>query len=462
MASEDQKKVIAAMCWKKGNEALGKENWDYAIEQYFTSVKMAPDNLVYRQSLRGAEQRKYNNNGKGAAMAGMKLMGVNTSIKTARLKKNWADLAAAAEEGLKINPWDAGLNAALGDACKELGYNDVAIFAYEMSLKSDGTNKQVLVSLADVHESRGNFEQAAGCWERVVKLDPLYQGARSKITSLTTEKAMEKARYDQVVDDKGKVVEHIARDIMRTQSGGGKGDSADGPGMSLEADLQRAIRKEPNNRDNYLKLGDYYKREGELEKAREQYEKAYEVSGQNQDIKEKVEDVELDLMRNALDLAKQEAAQDPEKRKQVGALAVELLEKEIEVFKARIERYPNDLQKKFELGLRYMRKQMWTDAIPLFQVSSGDPRVKAEALVNLGKCFIYDKKLPLAKRQFEKAVPEVKFEEKPDLFKDLHYSFGRLLDDLGDKPGAEEHYQTVIEVDYNYKDANDRLTKLQS
>ena len=63
--SSDKKK-IAADCWKRGTDAMAKEDWDYAMRMYGTSVSMEPENLLYRQTLRGAQCKKCNNNRKGA------------------------------------------------------------------------------------------------------------------------------------------------------------------------------------------------------------------------------------------------------------------------------------------------------------------------------------------------------------------------------------------------------------
>ena len=80
-----EKKQIAADCWKKGSEAMSKENWDYAIEMFGKSVMLVPDNLLYRQTLRGVERKKYGDNGSGAKMAGLRLTKVKTRIKTCLL-----------------------------------------------------------------------------------------------------------------------------------------------------------------------------------------------------------------------------------------------------------------------------------------------------------------------------------------------------------------------------------------
>ncbi len=60
--SDDQKRKIAVDCWRRGNEAMPKENWDYAIQMYKTSVELCPENPTYRQHLRFAESKKHDNN----------------------------------------------------------------------------------------------------------------------------------------------------------------------------------------------------------------------------------------------------------------------------------------------------------------------------------------------------------------------------------------------------------------
>ncbi len=456
------KKKIAADCFRKANEAIPKGNWDYAVEMYTQSVRLIPDNLMYRQSLRGAEQKMYGNNGTGAKMAGMRLMGVRGKIKKARMSKNWADLEKAAEEGLAVNPWDPQLNADLGDACRELGYQEVAVMSYRESLKVEPGNKEVNTVLAALLEERGEYKDAVECWQRVLKADPHNGTARTKITALEAKSVMDRGGYEAAESTRGVMADHeVARRLGKTKAG----EQADGPGMSVEADLQRAIRKDPANRDNYLKLADLYKRDNDLHKSEEQYRKALEVSGGDINIRELHEDVQLDLMRQALQIAKelaQQATDDPAAKQKPAEMAKELMLREIEVLSARVDRYPADMKIKLQLASLFMRTRKWQAAIPLLQVARGDSRIKGDALVALGKCFVYDGKPQLARRQLESAVPEVSFEAQPDLFKDLLYTLGKLCEETKDATAAEDYYQRVLEVDYNYKDALDRLNRLQS
>ena len=153
------------------------------------------------------------------------------------------------------------------------------------------TNVDINKSLAELLEERGEYQRAVECWQRVLKVDSTNGEARSKITALSAKSVLDRGGYEGADSTKGVMAAHeVAKRL-------GKNRDADGPGASMEADLQRAIRKEPENKDNYLKLADYYRREGPLEKAEEPLQKALEVSGNDINIREQLEDVQIDLMR---------------------------------------------------------------------------------------------------------------------------------------------------------------------
>jgi tetratricopeptide (TPR) repeat protein len=461
----EQKHKIANQCWKTGTEALAKQNWDYSIKMFGQAVEQVPDNLLYRQSYRGAICKKFGDNKTGAKMAGARLMGTRTKIKKARLQSKWDLVDQEATRGLAVNPWDPALNAEIGEACVNLGYSEVAQFFFEKAVEGDPDNKHYNRQLALLLEERGNYSRAIDCWAKIFKQDPLNSEARSKMTQLQAKTVMEggydTAKSTQEVRSSGT---HTAYDEARAGRTSAQA-AADGPGMSVEADLQRAIRKEPANVQNYLKLADYYKREKQLDEARQTFQKALEVSGGgDHNIREQLEDVELDMLRHNLELAKDAAQKNPgdetAKRNRV-ALARELIQREIEVFSARVERYPKDMAIKYELAKRYMRLQKWGQAIPLLQQASSDPRHEAEVLVALGECFLSEKKTPLAKRQFEKVLPKLNPHDHVDLVKKSRYVLGRLAEDAGDTALAEEHYNEILAIDYEYRDVLKRLEGLQ-
>lgn len=458
---DDQKKRIAGESFRKGNEAMAKQNWDFAIEMIGQAVKFDQGNLLFRQVLRGCEQRKYPK-GTGAKMAGMRLMGVKASIKKSRMTKNWAQLDLSAEEGLALTPWDPELNADVGEATANLGYLDVAVFAYTKAVEADPNNKGHLRSLGMLLEQKGEFTESIKYWERVFKLDPLDTEARSKITQLNASSVIRDGEFE---DDQGKKTERSIEDIRKAI---GKQTSAaaaavDGPGQSEEADLQRAIRKDPDNKDVFLKMADYYRRNGKTEEARDMFQKAMELSGGDHNIREQVEDCELELMRKNVEIAKQHAAKkagDEEAQTTAKELAIELLKREVEVYRSRVERHPNDLRVKYTLGQSFFKLKMYSQAIPMFQAAVQDTRIEADALLLLAKCFIQEKKGILARKQLEKAVTKLNPQENKATFLEVHYYLGRLCEEAKDSSKASEHYGEVLAIDYEYKDALKRMEGL--
>lgn len=459
------KHKIATECYRKGTEAMTREHWDYAVDMYGKCVALVPDNFMYRQVLRGSERRKYKDNKTGAKMAGMKLMKIRGKIKKDKLKKekDWTRIERSAEEGLEFNPWDAALNFELGTSCRELGYMEVAKFAFEEAVKNDPDNKAYNRTLALLLEERGEYSEAVSLWERIHKLDPLDSEARSKVTQLEAKTVIERGGYEDA-DNIRDVHQQNAYDLDRPAKSS-MPQAVDGPGVSIEADLQRAIRKDESSTENYLKLAEFYKREKRLEEAAATLQTALEVSGGDQNIREEVENVEIDQLKRNLELAKEAVrsnGEDKMARKNASALAKELLQREIGIFNSRIERYPQDSRLKFDLAQRYMRTKKWSEAIPLLQQASADSRLECDVLVALGECFINDKKESLGRRQFEKASEKVNQHDRPDLFLKTHYVLGRLCEKAGQRDKAEDHYNEVLAVEYGYRDTLKRLEGLQA
>lgn len=462
---EQRRRKLATDCYKRGSEAMAKQNWDYSCEMFGTAVKVVPDNVVYRQSLRGVQRKKYKDNKTGASMAFLKINGVRSKIKKARAAKNWVEMDQAAEEGLTINPWDGQFNADLGEAARERGFNEVAVFAYETAVSPDGApeNKDFLIALAGMYEIRRDYTRAVSTLEKVMRLDPLNGAVRSKINALGASEVMHKGNYDDAENTRD-----VRTDIKQGYEESVKGNAKTSgemlaPGESQENDLQRAIKKDPGNVANYLKLADYYKREGKLEEAAKTFKLALDVSG-DANIREQMEDVELDMVRKNVQFAKEAAAQAPgdESAKQNAFdLQKELRDQEIEVLSRRIERYPADLKLKHELAMRFMAAAKHPLAIPLLQAASKDIRLEAQVLVSLGKCFLAQKQNALATRQFTKAVEKLNSVEQPEPFKECHYLLGRLSEAGGDLQAAETHYSEVMAVDYAYKDNAKRLEEIQ-
>ncbi|MEZ6064482.1 MAG: tetratricopeptide repeat protein [Planctomycetaceae bacterium] len=433
---------------------MQKQNWDYAIQMFGTCVSLKPHLVTYRQTLRGCQRSKYDNNGSGAGtFAKAKLMGIRGRIKKARGKEEWQELDKAAEEGLALNPWDTGLNSDVGEAALKREFMEVAEFAYKTALEADMKSKPLAIQYAELLERIGKYTDAVKVWAVIKKLDPEDMTPDRKMTQLqaketTTRGGFEDAGSTQDVRKKG--------DAAAARQG-----EAAAPGESEEADLKHAIRREPEKIEHYQKLAAYYRRRKQLDDALKLLNKALELSGNDVAYREQVEDVELDMLRQNRDTARELASSDDTARKNWEELEKELVKRELEVYLRREQRYPQDMRLKMDIATRFMQFQKWGEAIPRLQKAAQDVRLEAQARAHMGTCFLKEGKTSLAKGQLERAVATLNSERDPKLFKSTYYNLGRVYEQLGEVENAEKCYGEILVIDYEYKDVKDRLEKLQ-
>ena len=98
--------------------------------------------------------------------------------------------------------------------------------------------------------------------------------------------------------------------------------AVDGPGQDPESDLKRAIRKAPDNPDNYVRLGDLYTKGGKLKQAVAAFRQAAELNN-DPAIVERAEDAELAEMRQQVDQAKAKARELKDEKRMARAREAE-------------------------------------------------------------------------------------------------------------------------------------------
>lgn len=452
--------------FRKGTEAMNHKNWEYAIQCFSRCVALMPDHLLYRQTKHGCIRKLYNDNGTGAKMAGMRLMGVRGRIKKSRIQKDWKAVEGAAEEGLLLNPWDAQLWYDLGDSCIHQSNQNVARYALERAVEYDRDNVDYNRRLGQYLFDIRDFKKARQYFERVYKMIPTDGEARTMMSRCDAESTM-KSGYDDAENTRDVKVEQPAAPVNAYEAdriarkGGQK--SADAPGESEETDLLHAIRKDPKNLNLYLKLADVYKRSRDFSKAAQQLTTALEISGNDAAISEQLQEVQIAMLKRDLAEADERARKNPGKERLVAkteSLRAELLEKEITFLVHAVDTNPSDLKRKLELAQRYFSTKQFAKAIPLLQQAVANPTLKTEALVLLGECFTREGKLDLARRQLEKALDGLNDHDQPDSFRTAHYLLGRIYEKGGNTEKAEHHYNEVLAVNYEYKDVLKRLEKL--
>jgi tetratricopeptide (TPR) repeat protein len=140
----------------------------------------------------------------------------------------------------------------------------------------------------------------------------------------------------------------------------------------------------------------------------------------------------------------------PEQAEQAVKLQAERAEFQLNECKSRADRYPTDLQIRFELGELYFKTGKLSEAIQEFQKAQSNPARRISSMGYLGQCFARRNMNDLAARTLQNAL-----KEKPvfdDEKKELIYQLGSILEKMGKKEDAIEQFKQIYEVDIGYKD----------
>jgi tetratricopeptide (TPR) repeat protein len=123
---------------------------------------------------------------------------------------------------------------------------------------------------------------------------------------------------------------------------------------------------------------------------------------------------------------------------------------QIQEAKQRVDRYPTDLQLRFELGQLYFQAGQVSEAIQEFQRAQANAHIRTAALNYLGQCFARRGMNDLAARTFQNAIREkVLFDDEK---KELIYQLGSVLEKMGKQDEAIEQFKQIYEVDIGYAD----------
>lgn len=442
-------------CFEAASKIMAQENcnFDYVTDLLAQCVAGDPGNFAYTQAFLANLKKKYNNNKYGSRGAKFTTVGARSAVKKAMGQKDWNKAIASGLEALKANPWDAGVLLHMANAAEEAGYLDVQMSYLKAALDGSPKDVDVIRPCAAALAKRKQFDQAIILWHRVEEMRPGDKEAAQAIGDLTVEKTIDKAGLDKKDPSKSKFAKEGQTQLQ----------DATVDVSSIEK-LEKTIAKKPEELSNYLELAELYIRDEQFGKAEEVLRKACDVSNNDVDIREKWEDAQLRRLRQQLSQAEKEAKAGDEKAKaKHKSLWKEFLRKEIDVYRHRCERYPNNLAYKYELGLRYRRGGMYNEAIKEFQQAKNDPRRKGPCLYELAKCFEHIQQPKLAMSHFLAAIEEIP--DREDLAKKKAlYDAGRLAMTLKHLDTADRLLNRLAEMDFSYKDVSallDQITEMR-
>jgi tetratricopeptide (TPR) repeat protein len=445
IVSADARKRLQ-QCYESAVKSAATGNFDYAIDMLKMCVVGDPGNQIYVKQMLGSLLQKFKGDPKQVGkLASMQVVGPRGKLK---LAKDGPAMIGAGVEVLKINPWDTTALCVMASACEKMECDEAGILYLNMAIGANPKEADFQRARAKMLERLGQFDEAILCWNKVAQLKPSDFDAQKMISNLSVKRTIKKSGMEDT---------ETAGDLAR------KTAAEDRPSANLtpQQKLEKAIARAPEERSNYLDLADLLIQEEKYGEAEKVIEKVVQLSGGDMAMIERLEDVRLRRGRQTVGTAERlyEQSKTEDSLKTFRQVQSDVTRAEMDIYRARCDRYPANLSYKFELALRLKKFGQINEAIQLFQAARGDGKRRATVHLELGECFQHLKQYKLAMSNYEQAVQDFgSADSEPKRL--AMYRAGRLSLATKDLETAEKYLTEVASLDFGYKDVAALLDKI--
>jgi tetratricopeptide (TPR) repeat protein len=443
--------------FQKGSVALQRQNFDYAIAILTQVLQREPAFLEGRQALRAAQFKKA---GGSTGFFRKVLGGASSSPMVAKaqmiLRKNPIEAMQIAEQILSGDPSSSAGHKILAEAALEADLPRTACFSYEILLKNSPKDYDLSMQYGKALAAAGQIAKAETVYADLMRAHPLKAEIAEALKNLSARKTLKEGGYDALADGSGSY-----RDILKNKAEAisleqekreVKGDDVT-EGLIREYELR--LPSEPKNLKLLRDLAELHTQKRNFDRALEYGEKLKASdAGNDPSLDRLIADITIKKYNHALEQLDPEA---PEYGEQSERIKTERLAYQLDECQKRAERYPTDLQIRFELGELYFQTGKISEAIQEFQKAQSNPARRLHAMGYLGQCFARRNMNDMAARKFQDAI-----KEKPvfdDEKKELIYQLGLVFEKMGKAEEAIEQFKQIYEADISYKDVAAKVEK---
>ena len=424
----------------RGRQALETGRYELAVDMLMEAVSAAPDVLETRRLLRAAQIANFRRNGKagfgaklGYKMAQMKIMGL---VK----KGQGAEAMAEAEKLLSQNPLDPDNIEVAVKAAEAAGKADHAAITVEAAYECSNRDPALLERVATYYTMAKRYDKARDAYQKLSELKPGDQHILQLLKNTEAQATMN-AGWEQTAGKKGGFQALIANKAV---IGGSDAE------MLIQEKL-RQIEAEPKNINARRALARIYIQGKRYYDAIACLEEAITASGtMDPELDRMLSQTKVQYYDQQIDALRAEGREDE---------AVQMEgEKDQFVFDdlaQRVERYPNDLHLKFELGKQYFIYGYYEDALAQLQLAQKSPKDRLWALYYLAMCFLNQGQTDMAVMQLETARDALPTMD--DLKKKVVYQLGLCAEASGDLEKAYQYYKDVYSSDVGFEDLSERM-----
>jgi tetratricopeptide (TPR) repeat protein len=436
--------------YEKGNAALQKNNFDYAIAIYNQILSSEPAFYPCREALRACQFKKAGqSSGFFKKVFGTASASPQLAKAQIQLRNNPTDALATCEQILNSDPNNNPAHRILADAALALDYPKTAVLSLEIVFRNNPRDIDAALKLGEALNAAGQIDRAHKVYSELQAAHPHDTNVSQALKNVAARQTMREGGYDALQDGTGSY-----RDILKDKQGARVLEQENRQVKSTDVaneliqDYEARLAKEPNDRRLLRSIAELYAQKKDFDSALKYYAQISTIEGQADPALDKaIAQIKIRRIEHQSTLLD---PVDPEYEAKKAALQKEKDDFQIAEAKRLVEAYPNDLAHRFELGVLLYHSNRIGEAIQEFQKSQNNPHRKIQSLYYLGQSFAKRNMFDLAVRSLQNAISEK--QALDDEKKELMYALGCVLEKQGHPDQAIEQFKQIYEVDIGFKD----------
>jgi len=340
-----------------------------------------------------------------------------------------------------------------------LNANFITIEALEIAREYHPKNIAILSWLADAYADAKEGVKALKIRQEIANMKPNDLDAQQKLRAAAALASMEQGKWLQGEDYRTKLKDESQ--AVKLEQEDRIARAADDV-ANLIVEYEKQYNEGKQTLEVKRKLADLYQKAERHDKAIEFYNLVVQEMGSlDPHIDSAIEKSTVAQMQQSILQWEEYAKNNPDKKdeaeKNIESFKEQIMAYRLERATDRVNRYPNDLQLRYELALIYWENNMIDDALQQFQLSQKNPQRRLSSIVYIGRCFAEKKQYDLAIEQFTKAISEMIAMDKQKM--DALYHLGICYENAGNKEKALECYKEIYQANIKYKDVGERIQR---
>jgi tetratricopeptide (TPR) repeat protein len=443
------------LLYTKGTEAFQRDNFDYAIELFNQVLAREPQVFECRRALRSSQLRKA---GSGSGFFKRMLSTAGSQPQVAKgqiaLRKDPTEAMQIAEQILNHDPNSSGAHRLVIEAAKALEMPHTAVLSLEVLFANSPKDRDLAIEFANALAAVGEPGRAEKILADLYRQFPGDNDLALALKDLSARKTMDEGGYEALSDGTGSY-----RDILKdkeeaqTLEQQNRQVQSEDTAAHLIKQYEARLKNEPDNLKLLRSLAELYTQKKEFAKALGFYGqiKASDI-GADATLDKAIADT---MVRQFDHRIEQVDPQGPDHAEQVAKLQADKQAYQLAECQKRVERFPTDLQIRFEMGQLYFQAGKIGEATREFQRARENPHRRIQAMSYLAQCFARRGINDLAASTLQEAIKEkVVFDDEK---KELLYLLGSVLETMGKRDDAIAQYKQVYAVDAGYKDVEAKI-----